>query len=112
DKFSNPFRRLADGLSIGDLRPPHIGINRKLALQPIDYDFKMQLAHPADDRLPGLLIGRDLETGIFGGKALKSEAELFLILAGLGFDGLSDDWCGEFESFKDDRMRFFTNGVA
>src|SRR5205085_3459733 len=73
---------------------------------------KVQLAHAADDRLAGLLIGRDFEARVFGGQALQAYGQFLLILAGLRLDGLSDDRRREFERLKDDRARLFADRVA
>ncbi len=52
---------LADGLAVGDLRLADVGLDLELALEPIDDDLQMQLAHAGDDGLTGLLVGADAE---------------------------------------------------
>ena len=49
--------RLSNCFAISDLWLTDVSLNTKLALHPIDNDFKMQLAHAGDDCLTGFLIG-------------------------------------------------------
>src|SRR3954454_23507058 len=53
--------RLRDRLAVGDLRPPHVRVDVELALEAVDDDLEVQLAHPWDERLPRLLVRRDAE---------------------------------------------------
>src|SRR5579872_620631 len=46
----------ANGLAIRDLRLADVGLDLEFALHAIDDDFKVQLAHSGNDRLPGLLV--------------------------------------------------------
>src|SRR5436309_1820533 len=52
--FAFGFRVLADGLAISHLRLADIRLDLVLAHHAVDDDFKMQLAHAADDRLPAI----------------------------------------------------------
>src|SRR5438105_1519130 len=62
--------RLADGLAVGDLRAADVRVDVELALQPVDDDLEVELAHALDDRLAGLLVGRDAEGRVLLGEAL------------------------------------------
>src|SRR6185312_3834990 len=55
----------ADRLAVGDLRLADVRLDLELALHAIDDDLEVQLAHPRNDRLPGLLVRIDSERGIF-----------------------------------------------
>src|SRR5205085_10019328 len=51
-ELANALRGSGDRLAVSHLRATHIGINAEFALETVHNDFKMQLAHAADDRLP------------------------------------------------------------
>src|SRR6185295_8654008 len=102
-ELANALGWLANRLAIGDLRTPDVSVDTELAFEPIDNYFEMKLAHPADDRLACLLIGRDFEAWVLGCESLQPEAEFLLIRSGLRFDCLRDDRRREFESFEDHR---------
>ena len=70
---------LADGLAIRDLRLAHVGFHFVLAHHAVDDDFQVQLAHAADDGLPGIGVGMHLERGIFLGQPAQRDAHLFLV---------------------------------
>ncbi len=52
---------LGHGLAIGHLRLPNITVNTKLALETIDDDFKVKLAHAGNNGLARLFISPYLE---------------------------------------------------
>ena len=60
----------ADRLAIRDLRPADVRVDAELALQAVDDDLQVQLAHPADERLPRLLVRTDAEGRVLLGQAL------------------------------------------
>src|SRR5690606_15980238 len=66
----------ANGFAVSHLRTSDIGLYLELAPQAIDDDLQVQLAHAGDDRLAGLLVGRNLERRILFGKLLQTIAEL------------------------------------
>src|SRR5439155_24971073 len=74
---------LADSLAVGDLRAADVRIDVELAHQAVDDDLEVQLAHPRDERLPGLLVGAHLERRILLRQPLQSGAKLVLIALGL-----------------------------
>ena len=66
--FAFGFRVLANGLAISHLRLADVGFDFVLAHHAVDDDFQMQLAHAADDGLPAVGIGVNLERRIFLGQ--------------------------------------------
>src|SRR6266404_5250023 len=52
---------LACGLAVRDLGTADVRLDVELALEAVDDDLEMELAHAGDDRLAGLLVGRDAE---------------------------------------------------
>ena len=48
---------LRDRLAVGDLRPADVRVDVELALQAVDDDLEVELAHAGDQRLAGLLVG-------------------------------------------------------
>ncbi len=48
--------RAPDGLPVGHLRLTDVGLDVELAAHPVDQDVQVQLAHPADHGLAGLLV--------------------------------------------------------
>src|SRR6266404_400934 len=112
NKLPDSFRGFAYCLSISDLRSSDVRIDAKLPLQAIDDDLEVKLTHSADDDLARFLIGCYFETGVFGRQTLETDAQLLLILPGLGFDCLGDDGRGEFKSLENDRAGLLTDCVA
>ena len=74
--------------------------------------MSVQLAHPGDDRLAGLLVGSDLEGRVLLGQTLDRRAELLLILLGPGLDRHVDDRRGEAHRLEDDRCLQAAERVA
>ena len=99
-------------LAIGDLRRADIGVDLVGALQDVDLDVEMQFAHPLEDGLAGLLIGRDAEGRIFRGELRKRDAELLLVGLRLRLDRDLDDRIGEFHLLQDDRLLRIAQRVA
>src|SRR2546428_3636510 len=97
-------RRTRQRFLVGDLRLADCRLDVELALQPIDDDLEVQLAHAGDDQLGGLLIGLHAEGRILGHQLLKADAELFLIGLGLRLDRERDDRLREVHRLEDDRM--------
>src|SRR5215469_1814005 len=61
DVFAFRLRLLANRLAIRYLRLANVGLHVELAHHAVDDDLQVQLAHAADDRLPTVWIGRNLE---------------------------------------------------
>src|SRR5918998_3903992 len=84
-----------DGLPVGDLWLADVRVHPELAQEPVEDDLQVQLAHPADDRLPRLLVAAHREGRILLGEPLQSGGELLLVRLGLGLDRLRDYRLGE-----------------
>ena len=67
---------LSDGLTIGHLRLSDLCLHLKLALQAIDDDLQMQLAHALNHCLVGLLCGSELWVDV--AKTCKEERYRYL----------------------------------
>ena len=104
--------RAGDRLAIGDLRRADIGVDLVGALEDVDLDVEMQLAHPLEDGLAGLLVGRDAERRILGGELGQRDAELLLVGLGLRLDRDLDDRIGEFHLLQDHRLLRIAQRVA
>src|SRR5215204_4988901 len=77
---------LADRLAVGDLRAADVRVDVELALEAVDDDLEVQLAHPGDERLPRLLVGPDTERRVFLRETLEALAELVLVALRLRLD--------------------------
>ena len=107
--FSTGSRR---GLAVGDLRPADVRVDLELAHQAVDDDLEVQLAHPGDERLPGLLVGRDAEGRVLLGEPLQALAELVLIALRLRLDRDRDHGIGERHRLEHDRGALDRERVA
>ena len=104
--------RLADRLPVGDLRTADVRVDVELAHQPVDDDLEVQLAHPGDERLPGLLVGAHAERRVLLGEALKARAELVLVALRLRLDRDRDHRLGERHRLEPDRRGVDRERVA
>src|SRR3984957_16391376 len=95
---------LADGLAVGDLRTADVRLDLELAAHPVDQHLKVQFAHAGDDRLPGLLVGPDLEGRVLLGEPLDRGAQLLLVALGLRLDRHVDDGRREGHGLEDHRL--------
>src|SRR3990170_5411917 len=100
DKPTLLLDRFANGFLVGDLRPADVGADVEFAQQTIDDNFQVQLAHPRDDRLTGLLVGANFERRIFGGELLQRQPELFLVGFTFRFDGDGDYRIRKIDGFQ------------
>jgi hypothetical protein len=57
----NLLDRLADRLAVRDLRTADVRVDVELALEAVDDDLEVQLAHARDQRLAGLVVGAHAE---------------------------------------------------
>ena len=101
-----PFRLhlLADRFFVRHLRLANIGDHLEFAAHPVDDDLQMQLAHTADDRLPGLLVRGNPQCGIFLGELVHRFHKLVLIGFCLGFDRHVDHRVREGHLLENDRI--------
>ena len=77
---------LGDRLAVGHLRLADVGLDAELAHHAVDQHLEVQLAHAADDRLAGLVVGVDLERRVLLGQGAERLAELVLVGLGLRLD--------------------------
>ena len=97
---------------VGDLRLADARLDAELALEAIDDDLEMQLAHAGDDHLAGLLVGADAERRIFRHQLRHAVAELFLIRLGLRLDGERDHRLRKIHRLEQNRLLLVGQGVA
>src|SRR3954451_1659534 len=91
-------------LAVGDLRPADVRLDLELAAHPVDQHLQVQFAHSGDDRLPGLLVGPDLEGRVLLGEPLDRGAQLLLVTLGLRLDGHVDHRRREGHRLEHDRL--------
>src|SRR5215831_7483329 len=103
---------LGDGLPVGDLRAADVGLDLELAPHPVDQHLEVQLAHARDDRLPGLLVGPDLEGRVLLGEPLNGGAQLLLVTLRLRLDRHVDDGRREGHGLQDHRVCLGAQRVA
>src|SRR5690606_24091812 len=99
-------------LAVRHLRRTDVGLDLELALHAVDDDVEVELAHPLDDRLAGLVVGRDAERGVLGREASEGDAHLLLVGLGLGLDRELDDRLGELHALEYDRLRRIAQRVS
>jgi hypothetical protein len=87
-------------------------VHLELAHQAVDDDLQVQLAHPRDERLPGLGIGRHPEGGILGGQLLQRPRQLLLPGLGLGLDHHRHGRRGELDHVQQHRRLEVAQRVA
>ena len=97
---------------VGDLRLADARLDAELALQAVDDDLEVQLAHAGDDHLPGLLVGLDAERRVLGHQLLQAVAELLLVALRLRLDRQRDDRLREVHRFEDDRLLLVAERIA
>src|SRR5690606_30198291 len=101
DEAAFAARRAADGLAVGDLRPAGVRLDFVLALHAVDDDLEVELAHPGDDRLPGLLVEADAERRVFLAELLERLGHLRLVVARLRLDRNRDHRLRERDRLKE-----------
>ena len=112
DEFSFTISRDEDRFLVGDLGFARIGFDLKFSKHAIPDDLEVELAHPRNDRLAGLLIGKDAESGVFLGEALQSIRHFLLIELGFWLDGHRNDRIRERRRLEEDREILITKRVA
>ena len=65
------FDLLADRLSVRHLGLAHVGVHPELTQHAVHQHLEVQLPHATDDGLARLLVGVDLEGGVFLGQGLQ-----------------------------------------
>src|SRR5262245_18560971 len=103
---------LGDLLAIGHLRRADIGLDLVGALEDVDLDVEVKLAHALEDGLAGLLVGRDPERGVLGHQLGERDAELLLVGLGLRLDRDLDHRIGELHLLQDHLLLRIAQRVA
>src|SRR5690554_1943644 len=101
-----------EALAVGDLRRAHVALDLELALQAVDDDLEVELAHSGDDGLTGLFVGMRAEGGILCRKPREGLTELLLVGLRLRLDRDRDDGLGELHALKDDGILFVAEGIT
>ena len=112
DELALHFDGFRDRFFVGHLRLADVGFDFEFALEAIQDDLEMKLAHAADDRLLGLFVGPHTERRIFLRQARERDAEFVLIALRLRLDGLEDDGLREHDILEQDRVFFVAERVA
>ncbi len=97
---------------VGDLRTADARLDVELALQAVDDDLEVQLAHAGDDDFAGRLIGLHAEGRILGHQLAKALPELLLVGLGLRLDRERDDRLREVHRLEHDRLLLVADRVA
>src|SRR5690606_28851685 len=105
-------RRAANRLAVRDLRTADVRIDLELPAQTVDQDLEVQLAHPGDDRLPGLRVQPDTEGRILLGQLAQPRGELVLIRLRLRLDRDLDHRLREAHRLQDHRVVRIAERVA
>ncbi|OQA41604.1 MAG: hypothetical protein BWY52_02509 [Chloroflexi bacterium ADurb.Bin325] len=96
-------RLAGDGLAIRHLRPADVGLHAEPAQHPVDQHLQVQLAHPAQHGLAGLLVHAHPEGGILLGQPLQRVGELVLVGLGLRLHRDGDHRLRKFDGLQHDR---------
>jgi hypothetical protein len=104
--------RTGERFLVGDLRLADARLDAELALQTVNDDLEVQLAHAGDDHLAGLLVGLDAEGRVLGHELLQTVPELLLVALCLRLDRQRDDRLGEVHRLEDDRLLLIAERVA
>lgn len=103
---------LGDGLTVGDLRLAHVGVDAELAGKTVDDDFQMEFAHAGDQGLVGLVVALHAEGRVFLGKLGERGGKGVSVSLGLGLDGNLDDRLRNIQRFEHHRALFIADGVT
>ena len=80
-------RRLPDRLAVGDARGGGLDRCAELALDPLDDDVDVGVAHGGEDRLAGALLATDADRGLLLAEPMQGLAELVEVGLRLRLDG-------------------------
>src|SRR3954464_854352 len=108
----NLLDRLAERLAVRDLWAADVRVDVELALEAVDDDLEVQLAHAGDQRLAGLVVGVDAKGRILLAQPLQARAELVLVGLRLRLDRDRDDGIRERHRLELDRRRVDGERVA
>jgi len=103
---------LADRLAVGHLGLADVRVHAELALQTVHQDVQMELTHPRDHRLTGLVVVLHDERRVLVGELGQSVAELVLVGLRLRLHGHRDDRDRERDRLEDDGVLGIADRVA
>ena len=104
--------RLADRLAVSDLRPADVRVDAELALESVDDDLEVQLAHAGDEGLAGLVVGAHAEGRVLLRQPLQAHSQLVLVGLRLRLHGDRDHRVREGHRLERDRRRVRRQRVA
>src|SRR5271168_1527583 len=81
------FDLVADGLAVRDLGLTDMRVDLELPQHPVDENLEVELAHPGDHRLAGLIVGTDAEGRVLLAQREERLTQLVLVGLGLRLDG-------------------------
>src|SRR5690606_8773310 len=79
NKLAFNVNRLADTLTVRNLRLPDVGLYLELATHTVNNDVQVKLTHTGDDGLAGLFVGANTERRILLGQLAQRNTHLFLV---------------------------------
>src|SRR5580658_6113632 len=101
-----------DRLAVRDFGFADVRFDFELAPQPVDDDLEMQLAHPADDGLPGFFVRMGSKRGVLLGELLQPDPELLDVDFGLRLDRTRADRLGKNHLLEEDGVPRVAQCVA
>ena len=110
--LAHDFHFLCNRFLKSDLRLSDIGLNFKFSSHAIYKDLKVELTHPAYDRLACFGVVMNPKRRIFLFEAAQRHAELLLVHFRNRLDRHIDNGLGELHSLKHNRILFIANGVT
>ena len=88
-------RLAADRFPEGDLRGAGDDVDAELALEPLDHDLEVGLAHPVHHGLVGLLVSGDAQRGVLLTESREPGRQLVLLALGLRSDRVGEQRLGQ-----------------
>src|SRR5690606_38344400 len=89
-----------DRLAVCNFRLANVALDLEFALEPIDDDLQMKLAHARDDRLPSFLVREGTERRVFVRQLTKADTELVDVSLSSRFNRHRNDGVGELHSLE------------
>lgn len=99
-------------LPVGDARLVQLDIDVELALQLVDDDGQLQLAHAVDEQLVQLAVHAAADRGVLLVDAVERLGHLVFLALDLRRDGLGQDRLGIVDALDLERVRLDREGVA
>ncbi len=103
---------LGDGFAIGDLWRTDGDLDLVGALEDVDLDVEVELAHALEDHFVGFIVSFDAERWIFLDHLADGVGELFSVGLVLRCDGDGNDGIGENHRLKGGRIFLVAKGVT